>query len=512
MQDKIDLRELAVDRPDERGSSGIHHKRHFTTRYVVPAILILGFVGVLGWSLKDRLLPAHNVTVVPVHVTRSQSQQAGTPLFKSAGWVEPRPTPIYVPALAAGVVKNLLVVEDQILKKGDPVAILVSEDADLIRKRAQADLQLAEAERKSAQINFDKPVHLQAALSEAEAQLAKANTALANLPFETDRAEARLELAQQDLQGKKNSTGVVSGLEVDEAQSEVKAASALVQELQSRKKFLVAEQQALLLRRDALQEQLELKTEEERALLKAQALVAVAQVSLQEAELAYQRMTVLAPRNGRVLNLLASDGTHVQGGPGMGGKHDGGAVITMYQPEKLQVRVDVRFEDLPQVQRGQPVQIESPAVPNPLKGTVLFLSSLVDIQKNTLEVKVAIESSPEVIKPEMLVDVTFLAPKRSDTTKVSSESVHLYVPKNLIQQDEDGAFAWVADQQSGVARKTRVETGSRGSRNLIEVTSGLTETSKLISSPVDQLRDQIRIRVTGESPAPTDANSSPISP
>ncbi|MFP6601796.1 MAG: hemolysin D, partial [Pirellulaceae bacterium] len=248
MQDKIDLRELAVDRPDERGSSGIHHKRHFTTRYVVPAILILGFVGVLGWSLKDRLLPAHNVTVVPVHVTRSQSQQAGTPLFKSAGWVEPRPTPIYVPALAAGVVKNLLVVEDQILKKGDPVAILVSEDADLIRKRAQADLQLAEAERKSAQINFDKPVHLQAALSEAEAQLAKANTALANLPFETDRAEARLELAQQDLQGKKNSTGVVSGLEVDEAQSEVKSASALVQELQSRKKFLVAEQQALLLR------------------------------------------------------------------------------------------------------------------------------------------------------------------------------------------------------------------------------------------------------------------------
>ena len=512
MQDKIDLQELAVDRSAESHSPARQHKRHFITRYLLPAILILGFLGVLCWSLKDRLLPAYNVTVVPVHVTRSQSQQAGTPLFKSAGWVEPRPTPIYVPALAPGVVKNLLVVEDQVLKKGDPVAILISEDADLTRKRARADLQLVEAELKSAQINFDKPVHLQAALSEAEADLAKANTALANLPFETDRAEARQKLAQQDLLGKKNSKGVVSGLEIDKAESEVKAATALVKELQQRQKFLDAEQRALVLRRDALQEQLQLKTEEKRSLLKAQALVAAAQVSLQEAELAFQRMTVLAPRNGRVLNLLASDGTHVQGGPGMGGRHDGGAVITMYQPEKLQVRVDVRFEDLPQVQRGQPVQIESPAVPRTLQGTVLFLSSLADIQKNTLEIKVAIEDSPEVIKPEMLVDVTFLAPKTTGASKVSRESVHLFIPKNLVLQEGDESFVWVADQQSGTARKTLVQTGSRGSRNLIEVTSGLTETSKLISSSTDGLREQGRIRVTGESPTPSDANSAPTSP
>jgi len=512
MQDKIDLRELAVDRSAENRSPAEHHKRHFTTRYLLPGMLILGFMGVLGWSLKDRLLPAHKVTVIPVHVTRSQSQQAGTPLFKSAGWVEPRPTPIYVPALAPGVVKNLLVVEDQVLKKGDPVAILVSEDADLSRKRAQADLQLAEAELKSAQINFDKPVHLQAALSEAESELAKTNTVLANLPFETDRAEARQKLAQQDLLGKKNSQGVVSGLELDEAESEAKAATALVKELQQRQKFLDAEQRALVLRRDALQEQLQLKTEEQRALLKSQALVAAAQVSLQQAELTFQRMTVMAPRNGRVLNLLASDGTHLQGGPGMGGKHDGGAVITMYQPEKLQIRVDVRFEDLPQVQRGQPVQIESPAVPQPLQGTVLFLSSLADIQKNTLEIKVAIEDSPEVIKPEMLVDVTFLAPNTTGDRKISNESVHLFVPKNLVRQEGDRSFVWVADQQSGTARKTLVQTGTRGSRNLIEVTSGLTETSKLISSSTDGLSEQGRIRVTGESPTPSDANSAPTSP
>ena len=512
MTDSLNLRDLAVERPGENHPVPIRQRRHVFTRYVLPGALILGFLCVLSWGLKDRFLPAEQVMVIPVQVTRSHTQQAGTPLFKSSGWVEPRPTPIYVAALAPGVVKNLLVVEDQALKEGDPVAILISEDAELIHRRAEADLQLAAAELKAAQVNFDKPVHLQAALSEAEAELAKANTALGNLPFETERAEARQKLAAQDLQGKKKSSGVVSGLEIDEAESALKAASALVQELQRREKLLVSEQQALLLRRDALQQQLDLKTEEERTLLRSRAQYAAAEVSLEEAKLMLKRMTVRAPQDGRVLNLLSSNGTHVQGGPGMGGRHDGGAVITMYQPDKLQVRVDCRFEDLPQVQRGQPVQIESAALSQPLQGTVLFLSSLADIQKNTLEVKVAITESPEVIKPEMLVTVTFLAPDRKQATSKTREAVHLFVPKNLVQQDGQTSYIWIADQATNLARKVTVVTGSRGSRNMIEITSGLTETSKLIANPGIDMRDQERIQISGEQPAPVDITPDPRQP
>ena len=55
---------------------------------------------------------------------------------------------------------------------------------------------------------------------------------------------------------------------------------------------------------------------------------------------------------------------------------------------------DVRFEDVPRVRLGQAVQIRSPAVAEPLVGNVLFVSSLADIQKNTLQVKVEIESPP----------------------------------------------------------------------------------------------------------------------
>ena len=36
------------------------------------------------------------MTVVPVFVTRSAAERVGTALFKAAGWVEPRPTPVRV--------------------------------------------------------------------------------------------------------------------------------------------------------------------------------------------------------------------------------------------------------------------------------------------------------------------------------------------------------------------------------------------------------------------------------
>ena len=71
--------------------------------------------------------------------SQSAVQQEGTPLFQAAGWIEPRPTPVRVAALAPGVVERLLVVEDQPVKAGEPVAELIKEDAQLAYDRAPAN-------------------------------------------------------------------------------------------------------------------------------------------------------------------------------------------------------------------------------------------------------------------------------------------------------------------------------------------------------------------------------------
>ncbi|HEX6985476.1 MAG TPA: hemolysin D, partial [Planctomycetaceae bacterium] len=118
----IDLRELAVDRTADRHPDALGPKPRWVSRFVLPLALIAGFAAVIGWAAKDMLSPGRPVTVVPVFVTRSAAEREGTPLFKAAGWVEPRPTAIRVPALSPGVIERLLVVQDQQVKDGEPIA------------------------------------------------------------------------------------------------------------------------------------------------------------------------------------------------------------------------------------------------------------------------------------------------------------------------------------------------------------------------------------------------------
>ncbi|MDX1946980.1 MAG: biotin/lipoyl-binding protein [Pirellulaceae bacterium] len=123
MASPVDLRQLAIERP-AAGSSPLPRRRAWLTRWVVPLVIVLGFAGVVGWSARNHWLPAKLVTVVPVILTRAEVQQAGTPLFQAAGWIEPRPTPVMASALVEGVVEQLLVVEGQEVTAGDPVATL----------------------------------------------------------------------------------------------------------------------------------------------------------------------------------------------------------------------------------------------------------------------------------------------------------------------------------------------------------------------------------------------------
>ncbi|NQU20614.1 MAG: efflux RND transporter periplasmic adaptor subunit [Candidatus Nealsonbacteria bacterium] len=510
-QVEVDLRELAVDR-EEPARRRRGPRQHIVARYVLPGLLIAGFVAVLGWTLRDVLLPGTPVLVVPVHVTRAEMQQAGTPLFKAAGWIEPRPTHIAVAALAPGVVERLLVVEDQPIKKSDPVALLVADDAKLTLKACEADvklqtaeLELAKATLAAAQIRFDRPVHLQAQLAESQAKLAAADTQLQKLPYQQRSAEAQYRFARTDHEGKVRAGDAVAGRVLQQSQSEMDTARELVDQLERQETSLDAEIVALTARRDALKEQLELKTEEKRQLDEARAKRDSAEARLEqvdvaaaEAQLRLDRMTVRAPVDGRVYELWGSPGTRLVAGMGSGKDRDGSTVVTMYEPARLQIRVDVRFDDLPQVRPGQPVLIESPAIAKPLEGEVLFLSSRADIQKNTLEVKVAINAPPEVFKPEMLVDATFLAPKQQQSEAASVEQEQLYVPKQLVRQDGDESFVWIADRVAGVARRVTITTGRRGDSRLVEVLSGLTAAGKLIASPLEGLSDGQRIHITGE--------------
>ena len=513
----VDLKQLAVDR-GRYSPTDLAPPRRLVSRYLLPVILIAGFLCLFAWAARDAFLPRTKVTITTVHSTREEMQAAGTPLFKAAGWVEPRPTPIRVAALAEGVIRDLLVVEDQAVSAGELIAQLVDDDARLSLDAATATLTLRMAELKQAQATLDasltnlkEPTYLQAAAAESEAQLAAVETKLTNLPFLVSAAAARLTFAEVRLKAQLDAGTAVSQIGVDEARSLRDEMKAVLDELNRRNESLEAEQKALKLKRDADRRRLELKTDERRAVEESQALLESArarlkqaQVAVDEAQLRLDRMQIRSPVDGRVMHLLTSPGTHLSGGQARQGEHDGGVVVTLYQPKMLQIRVDVRFEDLPQTGRDQPVLIESPALREPLQGRVLFPTSFADIQKNTLSVKVVIDDPPAVMKPDMLVDVTFLIPERNSRTgnpeNERTVPMRIYVPRRLVRTDDSGSYVWTADLLARIARQQRVtvqKTSKAG--DMVEVTDGLSIASRLIESGSESLNNGDRIEVASHA-------------
>lgn len=522
MSAQVDLRQLAVDRSQPTATAQVK-RRSLLVRYGLPAAILVTFAAVIGWSLRDALLPAQVVTVTPVVLAKAEVMQAGTPVFQAAGWIEPRPTATVVSAQVEGVVDSLLVIEGEEVQRGQPLARLIDSEVKLQLGEAKANLRLREAEvvlakatLEAAQRSHDHPVHLEAALAEAEAMEAKVITEAKNLPFLRKAADARLQLAAQDLEGKKAVAESIAFRSIQRAQSELDAATAAANELVERSKSLEKEAESWKRRVVALRKQLELKTEEHRkvqeaggSLEVAQAKVDQAKLAVESAELRLSRTTIVAPINGKVLALHAQPGRRLMG-LSPASERDASAVVSLYDPQRLQVRADVRLEDVPSAQVGQAVQISTAAISTPLSGKVVAITSQADNVKNTLQVKVAIDDPPAVIKPEMLVQVTFLAPERPGSSSDSEQDpMRQLVPRQLVQSSDSGSSVWVADLTNKVARLQSVQLGKAGTERLVEVVQGLNATDKLIVAGRENLKDGQRIRVGGEDRGLDDARTTP---
>ncbi len=458
------------------------------------------------------MLPATPVTVLPVIVTRGEVQAAGTPLFQAAGWIEPRPTAISVAALAPGVIEELLVVEGEQVQAEQPIARLIDIDARQALRQTEAaldirqgELRRAEAELEAARLRLKHPLHLDVQVADAKSLLARAESELAKLPFLIQSAEARLEYAEQNLEGKQAARSAISGRILQQAESEQRAIQAELDELQQREPRLRRETAALQAKVEALEQQRELLIEESRqvqeAIAKVESATALreeARLEVEMAELMLERTTIRAPIAGRILRLVAAPGTRVMGLEHTAGQSSS-TVVEMYDPQRLQVRADVRLEDVPLVRQGQRVEIETPSSAEKIQGRVLQATSTANIQKNTLEVKVELLDPPAAVRPDMLVAATFLAPESERSPDEQTPRESIFIPERFVQTGASGATVWVVGA-SDVAEQRSITVGQAKRGELIEVRSGLTVTDKLIASGLEQLTPGERLVVTGEDP------------
>ena len=507
----IDLQQLAIERKKAKNLERSTVVR-WLTRYVIPLMLGLGFLALFGWAMRDSFLPASQVSVAPVMVMKGTFVAADAPIFQAAGWVEPRPAPIVASALAGGVVQEMHVVEGDYVEKGDRLATLIDTDAKLALREANANHQLQTAELlraktvlESAEEILQNPLDLQAKLADGNVMVAEAELAVSNLPYQIHAARTQQELAKANLEGKRRAGDAIAGRALREAESTLAVATEKYEELIARQPRLKSQLESFKVKRQAAERKLEMKIDEKRAVEVARANLEASKAQLLQTELALEaariqleRMVVKAPISGFILSIDARTGQRLSG-LNPHSEQGSAAVGSLYDPEHLQVRVDVRLEDIAQVSPSQKTQIETVAAKKPVAGEVISITTKADIQKNTLQVKVALLDPPSVIKPEMLAKVTFLAQSAEKSSDTDHQAVQILIPLELTHSQGERVMVWVADRSRNAAEEREVTLGAPAADGIfVEVKSGLTPTDKLIIQGREGLADGTRIRIVGE--------------
>jgi multidrug resistance efflux pump len=456
-------------------------------------------------------LPKTSVTILPVIVKEASTVSSGSPLFQTAGWVEPRPQAISVAAMAAGVIDELLVVEGQFVERDAPLARLVMEDTELLVRQARANLALREGERercdaelKAATSRLEHPVHLEVLLAEASGTLAKARSEMGRLPNLIEAARSTEAFAKSNWEGKKTAQEGLVGRVVKQAENEYVTAKTTLKELVERGPFLEKEIEASQRKVSAIEFQIKQLVDENRQFDEAKAKVRSAKaavdeaiVQVEQAELNLKRMTIQSPIRGRILRLLVSRGTRVMGLETTAGQNTS-TIALMYDPTQLQIRADVRLEDVPKIQIGQNVEVRTASATEVIRGQVLQATSSANIQKNTLEVKVALIDPPPSVCPEMLVTATFISPVLPTSVDQSASSKRLFIPRVLIQTQDARSLVWIVDERKFATLRNITINPSSAKDELCEVTSGLVATDKLIVQGREGVREGARLSVVGE--------------
>ncbi|MDB4623861.1 efflux RND transporter periplasmic adaptor subunit [Akkermansiaceae bacterium] len=446
--------------------------------WLLPVGLLCGFLLIFGLLFGDRLIPATEVQTAPVITIRSgetnlepdepeeeiQPEKVvgkGQLLFQASGWVEPDPYTTHVPTLVNGVVNEVHALEGQAVNKGELLATLIDEDARLDVQTAQRNLESLRKKIVAHCTGFE--------VIEAEIQAARRTTeAITTQVDEVRDTYSRLN---------KLSAGSVSEQQVVQAQLAVDRQLAKLAEAEAEIPRLEAQQARLHSEKEAMVAQLE-----------------ALNTSLARAQLALDRTKITSPMNGIVLQLHAAPGKKR-----MLGMDDptSATIVELYDPAKLQARIDVPLNEAAALSAGQAVELVSDLLPDKMfEGVVTRITGQADLQRNTLQAKVEIKNPDIRLRPDMLMRAKFFAPGRSqkpgESASSSSGRLALYVPEEALISESQ---VWTISSDSRAEKRTiKLGKATRDGHRL--VLEGLLSGESVILPPHDQLEEGSAVKVT----------------
>jgi RND family efflux transporter MFP subunit len=470
---------------------------------LIPTAIVIGFILIVLESSQGLFTAATPVTIVRPEAAQNSGGPSGSTVLQAAGWIEPDPFSVRVTALTSGVIEELLVQEADTLKAGDAVAMLVSEDAELGLEASRAALALAQAEQLLAQAELDYAKGaFEAALEVTEARdAARADHESRAAEVElrqaaTQKALATVGVANAALETQRylREEGAAGPWQVELAEARLQEAEAELASLKAQVLRSVAEEAQSLARKLLAEGDFDLRLEEHRRIAAAEAVLArtdatarAAEVTLAEAQLRLDRMTVRSPIDGVVLSRDAYAGSVV------GPRATDQPLCHLYDPASLRVRVDVPQTQVAAASVGMRAEIRCDARRNqPYQGEVLRIVETADIQKVTLEVQVRVLDPDAHLKPDMLCQVAVLGD--GSGSEGGSVSAAVRIPARCVAPDDT---VWVVDGTSGRAALRSLRLGAREGDEVI-VIEGLNASDKVIDRGRQGLNSGARILVENE--------------
>ena len=437
-------------------ASGYAPKRSKAT--IVVIVLILGVVVLFGYAGKDHFLPSVEVQVERAIAVRSSQPvtAAGQLAFQSAGWLEPAPFPTQVSALTSGVVKKVHVLEGHSVKKGALIAELVDDDILL-------DIEANKV--------LKQEIELQIRALEADVDVAKAKRAHHEKVVETAR-KRYLKLQEISEAFEMAGTGVPK-LDKLKARHDASIQHAAIEDATAMS--LVLEQQE--------------KVAKSRLEVQKAALAHI-DVKMEKLQLQLKRTKVVSPIDGVVKRLNVIDGGIVNVD---GDSTEAAVIAALYDPNNLQVRVDVPLSDAAGLSIGQHTKVTVELLPDKkFEGQVTSIAGRADINRNTLQAKVKVIDADHRLRPEMLTKVQFMsvAQQEKATIQPSTEAVVTLIPESAISS---GNKVWTIDRLTSTARQVEITTGAVTKEGWIEVLSGINPGQQIITSSTQALENGTRV-------------------
>ena len=431
--------------------------------WLVPAAILTGFALLFLALFRDRLLPAPTVETalvlaIPGGTESPAAAATGNLLFQASGWIEPDPLPVKATALLDGVIDAVHVLEGQQVAKGDPLATLVDADARLALAAAEQEHRMKVAGR-DAQVGAVASARKKHESSKAIVEAART--------LQQEAADQNTRISELGKGAISESEIVVARLRLDRERLQTLAAEAISGEAES----------------EVARMELETKVKEAEA--------AAAAVAVDQAKLALERTRILSPLDGRVLRLLAAPGQKKMLAMD---DTDSSTIAILYQPDQLQVRVDVPLADAAGLSVGQPAKIRCSLLPDRVfSGEVTRITGEADLQRNTLQAKVRILDPADQLRPEMLCRIEFFG--NASGAGQPAGSLATWIPLAALT---DGT-AWVFDPDAKRVAKRAVQASTETRDGFLRILDGLRPGERVVLSP-QGLRDGQRVNPKSAQP------------